>query len=104
MDLKEFIEKLDKVDDNQFKIGLGLTRPQFEALLTKFKKLEDSTRILVDDREKLYAILICKNWISDPKSVGRLILNSEINLKQNGENFIRIVMPRLKQSLKSSNL
>ena len=104
MDLKEFIEKLEKLDDNQFEIGLGLTRPQFEALLTKFKKLEDSTRILVDDREKLYAILICKNWISDPKSVGRLILNSEINLKQNGENFIRIVMPRLKQSLKSSNL
>lgn len=104
MDRKTFIENLEQLDDSQFKIGLGLTKAQFETLFTKFTKLEDPTTKL-GDLEKFYAILICINWnLSDPKLFGDLILNSGKNSKRDGDLFIKRVSPRLERSLKSSNI
>lgn len=101
--LSAFIQNLEQLDDNQFKIALGLTKPQFEMLFAEFEKLKDSTRKL-NNRQKIYAILVIVNWSLDGFFVGSLILGSKTNSKRDGELFIQRVMPRLHESLKVASI
>ncbi len=94
MNLTAFIAELNK-DPGLFQPVVGIQQEDFEHIFTEFQKCSDRTRKL-GDREKLYAIMICKRWGLSPEQVGLYVLDSvPLKAARDGKTFLANLNPRL---------